>query len=54
MTKTFGEHLQGAVLETFVTFETFDQSDKRTWHDQQKDNDKGKYKDKDNDNDKYI
>ena len=37
-----------------VTFETFDQSDKETWPDQKKDNDKDKYKDKDNDKDKYI
>ena len=37
-----------------VAFETLDQSDEETWHDQQKDN----YKDKDNDkhkhNNKYI
>ena len=39
-----------------LTFETFDQSDEKTWLDQQKDNDEDKYKDKDNDkdNDKYI
>ena len=37
-----------------VTFETFDQSDEKTWPDQQKDNDKDKYKDKHNDKDKYI
>ena len=30
------------------TFETFDQSDEKTWPDQQKHNDKDKYKDKDN------
>ena len=35
-----------------VTFETFDQSDEETGHDQKTDNDKDKYKDKDND--KYI
>ena len=28
---------------TLVTFETFDQSDEKTWPDQQKDNDKGNY-----------
>ena len=37
-----------------MTIETFDQSDERTWPDQQKDNDKYKYKDKDNDEEKYI
>ena len=36
--------------ETLVTFKTFDQSDKKTWPDQQK----GKYIDKNNDKDKYI
>ena len=35
-----------------LTFEKFDQSDVKTWADQQKDNDEDKYKDKDND--KYI
>ena len=39
---------------TLETFETFDQSDEETWHDQQKDNDKDKDNDNDNDNDKYI
>ena len=37
-----------------MTFETFDQSDEETGHDQKNDNDKGKYKEKDNDKDKYI
>ena len=46
---TFREHLQSLIL---LTFETFDQSDEKTWPDQQKDNDKDK--DKYNDNDKYI
>ena len=36
-----------------MTFETFDQSDEETWHDQKKDNDKDKDKDKDNDKAKY-
>ena len=35
-----------------MTFETFVQSDEKTWHDQK--NDKDKYKDKDNDKDKDI
>ena len=35
-----------------LTFETFDQSDEKTWPDQQKDNDEDK--DKYKDNDKYI
>ena len=34
-----------------MTFETFVQSDEKTWHDQ-KQIDKDKYKDKDKDNDK--
>ena len=34
-----------------MTFETFDQSDEKTWHDQQKEDNK---KDKDKDKDKYI
>ena len=51
MFDTFREHLQSLTL---LTFETFDQSDEKTWPDQQKDNDKDKYKDNDNDNDKYI
>ena len=37
-----------------LTFHTFDQSDEKTWPDQQKDNDEDKDKYKDNDNDKYI
>ena len=37
-----------------MTFETFDESDKETWPDHKKDNDKDKYEDKDNDKDKYI
>ena len=47
---TFREYLQRAM------FETFDQSDEKTWTDQQKDNAKDKYKDKDNDKDnvRYI
>ena len=53
MFDTFREHLQSLRL---LTFETFDQSDEKTWPDQQKNNneDKDKYKDNDNDNDKYI
>ena len=50
-------HLEDYIKERsqrLVTFETIDQSDERTWHDQKKDNDKDKYKDKDNDKDKYI
>ena len=42
------EHTE--TLVTLVSFETFDQSDKKTWPDQQK----GKYIDKNNDKDKYI
>ena len=55
MTISFREYLQNASLR-LLTFETFDQSDEKTWPDQQKDNDEDKYKDKDNDNDnvKYI
>ena len=45
MLNTFREHLQSLRL---LTFETFDQSDEKTWPDQQKN------KDKDNDDDKYI
>ena len=45
MTNTFREHRQRAI------FETFDQSDNKTWPDQQKD---GENKDKDHDDDKYI
>ena len=57
MTKTI--HLKNTFKErpqSPVTFETFDQSNKGTWPDQQKDNDKDKDKDKDNNNDKdkYI
>ena len=37
-----------------VTYETFDQSDEKTWPDPTKDNDKHKHKDNDNDKDKYI
>ena len=37
-----------------MTFETFYQSDERTWPNQQKDNDKDIYTDKDDDNGKYI
>ena len=48
MTNTFKEHLQRAI------FETFDQSDEKTWPDQQKDNDEDKCKDTDKDNIKYI
>ena len=57
MSNTFREHLQSSRL---LTFETFDQSDVKTWPDKQKDNDedndedKDKYKYKDNNNDKYI
>ena len=53
MTKknTLREHLKKQSLK-LVTFETFDQSDEETWHDQQKYSYKDK--DKDNDNDKYI
>ena len=40
--------------QRLVSFETFDQSDEKTWPDPKKDNDKDKYKDKDNDKDKYI
>ena len=50
-------HLENTFKEqslTLLTFETFDQSDEKTWPDQQKDNDKDKCKDKDNDNDNYI
>ena len=36
-----------------LTFETFDQSDEKTWPDQQKDNDEDNNKDKDSDNYKY-
>ena len=46
---TFREHLQSLIL---LTFETFDQSDEKTWPDQRKDNDEDKHKYKDND--KYI
>ena len=35
-----------------LTFETIDQSDEKTWPDQQKEN--NKYEDKYNDDDKYI
>ena len=49
-TNTFREHLQRATLD--VTFETFDQSDKGTWPDKQKDNDNCSDKDNDTDNDK--
>ena len=35
-----------------LTFDTYDQSDEKTWPDRQKDSDKDKYND--NDNDKYI
>ena len=38
--------------QRLVTFETSDQSDEKTWHDQKIYKDK--YKDKDNDKDKYI
>ena len=48
MLDTFREHLQSLRL---LTFETFDQSDEKTWPDQQKDNDEDKYKDNDKDND---
>ena len=41
-TNTSREHLQRAIL----TFETFDQSDEKTQHGQQKDNDEDKDKDK--------
>ena len=37
-----------------LTFETFDQSDEKTWPDQQKVNEEDKDKYKDNYNDKYI
>ena len=37
-----------------MTFETFDQSDEKTWPDQQKYNDKDKDNDKDNGNDIYV
>ena len=50
-------HLENTFKEqslTLLTFETFDQSDEKTWPDQQKDNDEDKYKYKDNDKDKYI
>ena len=50
MTNTFREEQSLRLL----TFETFDQSDEKTWPDQQKDNDEDKNKYKDNDNDKYI
>ena len=43
-TNTSKEHLQRAIL----AFETFDQSDEKTWPDQQKNNEK------DNDDGKYI
>ena len=46
MTNTFKEHLQRAI------FETFDQSDEKTWPDQQKDNNKDE--DIYNDDEKYI
>ena len=49
-TNTSREHLQRAIL----TFETFDQSNEKTWPDQQKDNDEDKYKDNDKDNIEYI
>ena len=51
MTNTFKEHLQRAIFEIFG-LETFDQSDEKTWPDQQKDNNKDE--DKYNDDDKYI
>ena len=44
MTNTFRELLQRTIIETF------DESDEKTWLNQQKDNEK----DKDNNNDKYI
>ena len=40
-------HLENTFKEqslTLLTFETFDQSDEKTWPDQQKDNDEDKYK----------
>ena len=46
-------HLENTFKErpqSFVTFETFDQSDEGTWPDQKNDIDKDKYKDKD----KYV
>ena len=46
-------HLDSTFTEwslILLTFETFDQSDEETWHDQQKDNNKNKY----NDDDKHI
>ena len=48
-------HLENTFKEQslrLLTFETFDQSDEKTWPDQQKDNDEDK--DKYKDNDKYI
>ena len=42
----------GEQPQRFVTFETFDQSDEETLHDQQKDNDKVDDKDNNKDNDK--
>ena len=52
-------HLKNTFKEQslrLLAFETFDQSDEKTWPDQQKDNDEDKYKYKDNDKDnvKYI
>ena len=44
MTNTFREHLQRTIIETF------DESDEKTWPNQQKYNEK----EKDNNNDKYI
>ena len=49
MTNTFREQYL-----RLLNFETFEQSDEKTWPDQQKDNDEDKYKDNDKDNDKYI
>ena len=37
------------MLSEHVTFETFDQSDEKTWPDQRKYNEKYKYKDNDKD-----
>ena len=52
---TFREHLKRAMQSLrLLAFEKFDQSDVKTWADQQKDNDEDKYKDNDKDNDKYI
>ena len=44
MTNTFREHLQRTIIEIF------DESDEKTWPNQQKYNEK----EKDNNNDKYI